>query len=158
MYVYPASTLKQAVEHLSGKMPLTAQLQQSYSRCLSERKEQFDLSQVKGQQGARRALEIAAAGGHNMLMIGVPGSGKTMLARCLPGILPDMTMEEAFEVTRIHSVAGLIAPGQGMITNRPFRTPHHSASMPALVGGGTDARPGEISLAHNGVLFLDELP
>ena len=158
MYVYPAVSLKQVIEHLNGKMPLTAQCQRSYSQCLSERKEQFDLAQVKGQQGARRALEIAAAGAHNMLMIGVPGSGKTMLARCLPGILPDMTVDEAFEVTRIHSVAGLIAPGQGMITSRPFRTPHHSASMPALVGGGTDARPGEISLAHNGVLFLDELP
>ena len=91
-------------------------------------------------------------------MIGVPGSGKTMLARCLPGILPRMTFEEACETTRIHSVAGLIKPGQGLMTERPFRTPHHAVSAPALVGGGSDARPGEISLAHNGVLFLDELP
>ncbi|MBO2515803.1 MAG: hypothetical protein CW338_00810 [Clostridiales bacterium] len=158
MYVYPAYTLKEVVDHLSGKALLVAQCQRSYSECLTERTEAFDLSQVRGQQGARRALEIAAAGGHNMLMIGVPGSGKTMLARCLPGILPDMTVEEAFEVTRIHSIAGMIAPGQGLITNRPFRTPHHSASLPSLVGGGMDARPGEISLAHNGVLFLDELP
>lgn len=158
MYVYPAYSLKEAVEHLSGKALLMAQSQRSYRDCLTQRQESFDLSQVKGQQGARRALEIAAAGGHNMLMIGVPGSGKTMLARCLPGILPDMTVEEAFEVTRIHSVAGMIAPGQGLITARPFRTPHHSASLPSLVGGGMDARPGEISLAHNGVLFLDELP
>ncbi len=91
-------------------------------------------------------------------MVGVPGSGKTMLARCLPGILPQMTLEEAFETTRIHSAAGVLPPGTGLITERPFRTPHHSASMPSLVGGGTNAAPGEISLAHNGVLFLDELP
>ncbi len=94
----------------------------------------------------------------NLLMVGVPGSGKTMMARCLPGILPSMTLEESLETTRIHSVAGLIEPGQGLLTERPFRTPHHSASLPALIGGGSDARPGEISLAHNGVLFLDELP
>jgi magnesium chelatase family protein len=91
-------------------------------------------------------------------MIGVPGSGKTMLARCLPGILPPMTFDEACETTRIHSVAGLLKPGQGLMTERPFRTPHHAVSAPALVGGGSDARPGEISLAHNGVLSLDELP
>ena len=97
-------------------------------------------------------MEVAAAGGHNMLMVGVPGSGKTMLARCLPGILPQMTLEEAFETTRIHSVAGLLPPGAGLMTERPFRTPHHSASMPSLVGGGANAMPGEISLAHNGVL------
>ncbi len=158
MLVYPADNLKQAVEHLSGKAPLVAQNQKSYIECLTDQQELYDLSRVKGQLGARRALEIAAAGGHNMLMIGVPGSGKTMLARCMPGILPDMTVEEAFEVTRIHSVAGMMKPGQGLITQRPFRTPHHSASMPSLIGGGIDAKPGELSLAHNGVLFLDELP
>ena len=158
MLIYPARTLRDVIDHLSGKAPLTAQLQIPYGDSLSDAEPLTDLSLVKGQQGARRALEIAAAGGHNMLMIGVPGSGKTMLARCLPGILPRMTFEEACETTRIHSVAGLIKPGQGLMTERPFRSPHHAVSAPALVGGGSDARPGEISLAHNGVLFLDELP
>lgn len=158
MRIYPAHSLLEAVNHLSGKMPIAAQIQTSYADCLSQSAPALDLSLVRGQQGARRALEIAAAGGHNLLMIGVPGSGKTMLARCLPGILPQMTFEEACETTRIHSVAGLLRPGQGLMTERPFRTPHHAVSAPALVGGGSDARPGEISLAHNGVLFLDELP
>ena len=158
MLVYPAHTLYEAVMHLTGAAPLLAQVQKSYDECLMERTVTCDLSSVRGQTGARRALEVAAAGGHNMLMVGVPGSGKTMLARCLPGILPQMTLEEAFETTRIHSVAGLLPPGAGLMTERPFRTPHHSASMPSLVGGGANAMPGEISLAHNGVLFLDELP
>ena len=158
MRIYPARNLLEAVNHLSGKMPLSAQIQRNYEDSLSVSTPSLDLSLVRGQQGARRALEIAAAGGHNLLMIGVPGSGKTMLARCLPGILPQMTFEEACETTRIHSVAGLLKPGQGLMTERPFRTPHHAVSAPALIGGGTDAKPGEISLAHNGVLFLDELP
>ena len=158
MRVYPAHTLYEAVMHLTGQAPLLAQVQKSYEECLQERTVSCDLASVRGQAGARRALEVAAAGGHNMLMVGVPGSGKTMLARCLPGILPQMTIEEAFETTRIHSVAGILPPGQGLLTERPFRTPHHSASMPSLVGGGANAMPGEISLAHNGVLFLDELP
>lgn len=158
MLIYPANNLAEVIGHLSGQEPLSAQIQTSYNDSLKESRPMLDLSLVKGQQGARRALEIAAAGGHNMLMIGVPGSGKTMLARCLPGILPPMTFEEACETTRIYSVAGLVKPGQGLMTQRPFRTPHHAVSAPALVGGGTDAKPGEISLAHNGVLFLDELP
>ena len=158
MLIYPARSLSQVIAHLNGKQPLPAQIQTSYQDSLADSPVALDLALVKGQQGARRALEIAAAGGHNLLMIGVPGSGKTMLARCLPGILPQMTFEEACETTRIHSVAGLIQPGQGLLTQRPFRTPHHAVSAPALVGGGADARPGEISLAHNGVLFLDELP
>jgi magnesium chelatase family protein len=116
-----------------------------------------DLRDIKGQESAKRALEIAAAGGHNLLFNGPPGSGKSMLAACLPSILPPMTPAELLEVSLVHSIAGALANGQ-LTDRRPFRAPHHSASMPALVGGGTHARPGEISLAHNGVLFLDELP
>lgn len=117
-----------------------------------------DLAEVQGQAAARRALEIAAAGGHHVLFVGPPGAGKTLLARRLPGILPALTFEEALEVTAIHSVAGLLRDGAGLVADRPFRAPHHTASDAALVGGGSVVRPGEISLAHHGVLFLDELP
>ncbi|MGB0720558.1 MAG: YifB family Mg chelatase-like AAA ATPase, partial [Bdellovibrionales bacterium] len=116
-----------------------------------------DLSAVKGQESAKRALEIAAAGGHNMLMIGLPGSGKSMLASCLPSILPPLSPREALEVSMIHSLAGTLPDG-GLLRQRPYRDPHHSASLPALIGGGHKVKPGEVSLAHNGVLFLDELP
>lgn len=116
-----------------------------------------DLSEVKGQETAKRALEITAAGGHNLLMIGPPGSGKSMLASCLPSILPPLSPREALELSMIHSLAGILPEG-GLVQARPFRAPHHSASQPALIGGGQKAKPGEISLAHNGILFLDELP
>ena len=156
--VYPAASLKQVVEHLKGYAAIEPQQQRSYQQLLDETMCDVDMAQVQGQVGARRALEVAAAGGHNMLMIGVPGSGKTMLARCLPGILPPMTFEEALETTRINSIAGKLAPGTGLMVTRPFSAPHHSASVASIIGGGSNARPGEVSLSHNGILFLDELP
>ena len=137
--VFPVHSLSEAAAHLSGSRPIPCQVQLSFEEIRkSAPGAEYDLKDVKGQTGVRRALEIAAAGGHNLLMVGVPGSGKTMLARCLPGILPEMTAQEAFDVTRIHSVAGLLPPGQGLVTQRPFRTPHHSASMPSLIGGGPE--------------------
>ncbi len=156
--IYPADTLKQAVDHLTGWAPIQPQVQIGYEQLLNTGKPGHDLRHVKGQLIARKALEIAAAGGHNMLMVGVPGSGKTMLARCMPGILPPLSYEEALETTCIHSAAGVLEAETGLMTERPFRSPHHNVSLPAVVGGGVKAKPGEVSLAHNGVLFLDELP
>lgn len=149
--------LLQLINHIKG----TQVLSRPEARLKNEGKDASptvpDLAAVRGQETAKRALEIAAAGGHNLLMIGPPGSGKSMLASCLPGILPPLTPKEALEVSMIHSLAGTLPEG-GLLQRRPFRDPHHSASLPALVGGGQKARPGEIALAHNGVLFLDELP
>ena len=154
----PIESLAQAVAYITGGEKITPIAATPYAALLQRRHITHDLANVRGQHSAKRALEIAAAGGHNVLMIGPPGSGKTLLARCLPGILTDMTFEEALEATRIHSAAGQLAPGEGLLTERPFRAPHHTASAAALVGGGTKAKPGEISLASGGVLFLDELP
>ena len=151
----PADSLSEAVAVLND--PAQARAPASPARAAIEADEP-DLSEVHGQHLARRALEIAAAGGHNMLLVGPPGAGKTMIARRLAGVLPPLTFDEALEVTTVHSVAGLVVPHAGLVTRRPFRAPHHTISDTALVGGGSMPRPGEISLAHHGVLFLDEVP
>ena len=155
--ILPVSSLTQAAAHFSGLEPISPAPAVEYEDMLRERRPSTDFRYIKGQAGAKRALEIAAAGGHNVLLIGEPGSGKTLMARAMPTILPDMTFEEALETTRIHSAAGTL-PETGLLVERPFRSPHHTASHASLVGGGASALPGEISKAHNGCLFLDELP
>lgn len=155
--IYPAETLQQVFKHLSGEKLLPRHPNRGYKQLVDQATCTHDLKHVKGQSIARRALEISAAGGHNLLMVGIPGSGKTMLARCLPGILPPLSYEEALETTLVHSTAGELGENAGLMTERPFRSPHHNVSIPAMIGGGSHARPGEVSLAHNGVLFLDEL-
>lgn len=156
--VYGARSLAEVINHLSGFAPLPET--KSDLKVLFEKNSHFavDFDQVRGQLAMRRGIEIATAGGHNVLLIGSPGSGKTMLAQRIPTILPDLTMDEALEITRIYSAAGELKDGASIISARPFRSPHHSASAVSIVGGGTKAGPGELSLAHNGVLFFDELP
>ena len=153
---YGVSHLGEAVGFINDRLPLTAESPPAGSTAAFGSIPDFQ--EIRGQEGAKRALAIAAAGGHNVLLIGPAGSGKTMMARALPAILPPLGDAESLEVTRIHSVAGTIAAGTGLVRQRPFRSPHHSASAAALVGGGSIPRPGEVSLAHHGVLFLDELP
>lgn len=155
--VYAVDSLLDAAKFLNGELPLVA-VENNLWKVESDTNGVEDFSRVKGQHAVKRAMEIAVAGGHNILMAGPPGAGKTMLARCVPGILPDLTFEEALEVTKIHSIAGVLDLDKGVITSRPFRSPHHTATTVALTGGGKDAKPGEVSLAHNGVLFLDEMP
>lgn len=153
--VYPVESVRKLLAHLRGEARIVPAVPPSVEKLSGPLP---DFADVKGQENVKRALEIAAAGGHNILIVGPPGAGKSMMAKRLPGILPDMSREEIIASTEIHSVAGLTGPGNPIVCTRPFRSPHHTVSATALAGGGSMPRPGEISLAHNGVLFLDELP
>lgn len=156
--VVAVNSLVEVIDHLSGLKVKEPVKRQDFSSRVSENLYDTDICFVKGQAVAKRALEVAVSGGHNLLFVGAPGTGKTMLAKCIPTIMPDMTFEEALETTKIHSVSGKLSDADGMIYARPFRSPHHTATSVSLTGGSSNLRPGEISLAHNGVLFLDEMP